>query len=274
MRRVAVALAVAALLGAATAQAAPAAPGAADQPKVRMINPFYEGIAVKPPKIKYFVNVNAKSATANRLEWQTWGGPRAEATGINEKGNPVEVILSTKRRCGIPTMLFYTRITVGASTYALQCKPRMLSGAYIGQVGEYVDALDDEEPIESIALPWRHLRTEMSEAQWQHFGDPVATARGVGDPWWTFPVFRWAPAKVTLSHLGYCRQRGVIAYLKVRLTIYGNGILIQPGDRVQPHVKKLRSEVGKPGSRHVVQYNYRNWCKRKTYPEEIWKEWR
>lgn len=240
-----------------------------------MINPFYEGIAVVPPKIRYFDNTNNQPPIVHDLNWHSWGGPQAEATGLTEKGASVEVALSARRRCGLPMVRFYTRITVDGATYPLQCKVRLLSGAYIGQVGEYVDALDNEDPIESIALPWRHLRTEMSEAKWQHFGRSVATARGVGDPWWTFPDFRWAPAKVVLSKLGYCRQRGVIAYLKARLTIYGNGIEIQPGDRVQRHAKKLRSEVGKPGPRHVVQYNYRNWCKQgEAYPEEVWREWR
>ena len=243
------------------------------KPKVRMINPFYEGIAVVPPKIRYFDNTTNLPPIVHDLNWHSWGGPRAEATGLNEKGIPVEVALSAEQRCGLAEVRFYTRITVDGSTYPLQCKVRILSGENIGGIAENVD--DFDEPISGIAVPKGHLRSEADVLRWSRFGRPTMTSRGVGTPWWTFPDFRWAPAKVVLSKLGYCRQRGAIAYLKVRLVIYGNGIEDRAGDRVQRHAKKLRSEVGKPGPRHVVQYNYRKWCSwGEAYPEEVWKEWR
>lgn len=247
-------------------------PTESGDPRVRMINPFYEGIAVVPPKIKYFVNQNAKNATVSALHWQTWGDSQAEATGLDEKDNPVEVTLSAQRQCGLPAMRFYTRITVDGSTYPLQCKVRMLSGENIGTIAE--DVSDYDTSFSDVSIPKGRTRAEAYELRWSRFGRPTMTGRGVSPPWWTFPDFRWAPAKLILSKLGYCRQRGAIAYLKVRLVIYGNGIEIHPSDRVQRHAKKLRSEVGKPGPRHVVQYNYRKWCERKTYPEEAWKEWR
>ena len=243
------------------------------KPEVRMINPFYEGIAVVPPKIRYFDNTNNLPPIVHDLNWHSWGGPRAEAAGLNEKGIPVEVALSAERRCGLAKVRFYTRITVDGSTYPLQCKVRILSGENIGGLAENVD--DFDEPISGISVPKGHLRSEAYVLRWSRFGRPTMTSRGVAPPWWTLPDFRWAPAKVVLSKLGYCRRRGAIAYLKVRLVIYGDGIEDRAGDRVQRHAKKLRSEVGKPGPRHVVQYNYRKWCKQgRAYPEEVWKEWR
>lgn len=150
---------------------------------------------------------------------------------------------------------------------------RTLSGEYIGGAAEHVWAFP--EPIDLISLPKGKLRSEAYEIRWQGIGEPVMVGRGVGDAWWTFPEFHWVPAKVVLSKLGYCRQLGVVGYLKAKLILYGNGILIQPGDRVQRHSKKLRREVGKPGPRHVVQYNYRKWCDHgEAYSEDVWTEWR
>lgn len=67
-----------------------ASPTGSSAAKVRMINPFFEGVAVTPPKIRYFDDTNNLPPTVSNLDWRSWGGSRAEATGINEKGNSVD----------------------------------------------------------------------------------------------------------------------------------------------------------------------------------------
>jgi hypothetical protein len=74
-----------------------------------------------------------------------------------------------------------------------------------------------------------------------------------------------------LGKLGYCAQFGTIAYLKVKLTTYGNGI--EAGEiPFKRAARLLRKQVGK-GSKHGAQYNYRKWCKRKKYPNDYWGVW-
>ncbi len=237
--------------------------------KVRMINPFYQGIAVKPSVITYFVNNNAVQATVNELQWNSWGGHRAEAVGKNDQGSEVPVTLSSLRRCGLASMRFYTRITVGSSTYPLQCRAQAISGVDIGKITESVSAFIPSEKRE-LYLPYRDA--SLMRGKWWHVGKPVAVGRGVTTSWWTFPEFRWVPSKVVLSKLGYCPQFGTIVYLKVRLVTYGNGI--EAGEiPINRAARMLRKRVGKDSPEHKVQYNYRKWCKRKKYPEENWRGW-
>ncbi len=265
------AMIVIAVLGAGSVQIAAAQPHHTKKHhklKVRMINPFYQGIAVKPPMVTYFTPSGERANLAG-LVWQSWSGPRAEAVGTNDQDNEVQVTLSAKRRCGLPGMRFYTRITVESSTYPLQCKVRVISGSDIGKVTENVSAFIPSERYE-VYTPIRDA--SLMKGKWRHLGKAIATARGVTTSWWTFPSFRWMSSKMTQSKLGYCRQFGAIVYFKVRLTTYGNGI--EAGEiPINRAARILRRQVDKARPNHSVHYNYRKWCKRKTYPSMYWGMW-
>ena len=242
--------------------------------KVRMINPFHEGIAVKPPKITYLNWSKGEKHSIVGLQWQSWGGAQAMAHGQNKHGDPVDVTLSAQQRCGLPQVRFYTQMTVNRAIYKLQCEVRVISGRDIGGVAEDVSAFMQHYVVDkqyTIDMPPKGA--SLMGGLWRHVGGATTQGRGVTDAWWPFPDFRWAAALMKQSKLGYCRQAGAIVYLKVRLITFGNGIEAGsiPFRRAAPI---LRRQIGKARPRHSVQYNYSKWCNRNRYPEDQWVGWR
>lgn len=250
------------LVAATLAIASVAPASAASKPlKVRMINPFFEGIAVKPPKIRYFDGTNNLPPTVSNLVWQSWGNAQAMATGQNDDGDAVEVTLSARRKCGMPKLRFYTRITVSGQTFRLQCKVRAISGRDVGRASEDVSPYISLSSRSEVYIPTENI--SLMGAKWRGIGKPTATGRGVTIPWWTGTDFRWAPAMMTQSKPGYCAQFGAIVYRKVRLVVYGTGIEAGsiPFNRA---AKILRKQIGH-GAKHSTKYNYTKWCKGKKH---------
>jgi hypothetical protein len=242
---------------------------AAGQLQVRMINPFFEGIAVKPPTVTYFNWQKQERLTLSGLNWQSWGGPQAVALGQNDQGDQTEVTLSAKRRCGLATMRFYTRLIVNGATFRLPCKVQVLSGSDIGTGAEDVSAY--AQPARKYIYVGSN-KASLMEGKWQHLGRPNATATGVAISWWNGTDWHWVGSRLALSRIGYCPQVGSLVYYKTQLTTYGSGVATGSMP-IKRAARQLRKQVGKASPRHRVQYNYRKWCKRKRYPMDYWVPW-
>lgn len=248
-------------------------------PKVRVLNPFHEGVAVQPSKLSY-VYRNQK-VTLTGLEWQRWGGKTAVATGQTKTGVPMRLTLGRRKRCGLPRTRFYTRLRMEAEALMTRVliapagqepeEPEVIQPSYTHRVklGCQVQTLSGSHAssVRGSVRPGNVLYEfpggMISDLRkWRGWGRGKATAIGVAAPFWPNEEFRWVPGRLTLRKVAYCPRLRGLAYTKVKLTFYGMGI-VQGSMPIERATPILLRQVGRANPVRSVGYSWKKWCRGK-----------